>query len=180
MWVFVTLLFVLFSILECLPRLTNNIQKAFGRHRVPSALGNTVWLMFSHSWRATCLVFTFSSCHFIQALHSSEEDQGFPSASGVLWTSWAKRSTWKLRSLWWLFSRVFWRKLSKCCPTLNMVDLLYEALFLMDKCSIFKYHTKLTAVFLYLWCVRCAPWVHELSPTGSRSSYRCGLRDYWG
>lgn len=49
MWVFAMILFVLFGSLQCLPRPTDNIQKAFGRHCVPSALGNTIWCMFPHS-----------------------------------------------------------------------------------------------------------------------------------
>lgn len=32
----------------------------------------------------------------------------------------------------------------------------------------------------HLQCVRCAPWVNELLPTSSHSSYLCGLHDYWG
>lgn len=88
--VFVTSLFVLFNILECLLRPQNSTQETFGRHCVPSGLGNTAWLAVSHSWPAvwfplSCLLSSklFSPQSRFSVFHNSSRAcvrAGFPDA----------------------------------------------------------------------------------------------------
>lgn len=174
--VFVTSLFVLFNILECLLRPQNSTQETFGRHCVPSGLGNTAWLAVSHSWPAvwfplSCLLSSklFSPQSRFSVFRNSSRAcvrAGFPDA---------------LRD-WDPYHGIFSHRLKKTQEMLHNLK-CYGSLLgssCKEKTAELGDSTELTAIFPYLWCVRCAPWVRELSPTGSHSSYICGLHDYWG